>query len=61
MADNMDQSFGGFSIENTMEMGGAGSTELINDLFGAETSTGSPDDVEKIVKEVGDDKAPAWW
>lgn len=58
MADNMDQSFGGFSIENTMEMGGAGSTELINDLFGAETSTGSPDDVEKIVKEVGDDKAP---
>jgi hypothetical protein len=59
MADNMDQSFGGFSIENTMEMGGAGSTELINDLFGAETSTGSPDDVEKIVKEVGDDKAPA--
>lgn len=59
MADNMDQSFGGFSIENTMEMGGAGSTELINDLFGAETSTGSPDDVQKIVKEVGDDKAPA--
>jgi hypothetical protein len=61
MADNldMDQSFGGFSIENTMEMGGAGSAELINDLFGAETSTGSPDDVQKIVKEVGDDKAPA--
>lgn len=61
MADTLDmnQSFGGFSIENTMEMGGAGSTELINDLFGAETSTGSPDDVEKIVKEVGDDKKPA--
>lgn len=61
MADNldMDQSFGGFSIENTMEMGGAGSAELINDLFGAETSTGSPDDVQKIVKEVGDDKKPA--
>jgi len=61
MADNldMDQSFGGFSIENTMEMGGAGSAELINDLFGAETSTGSPDDVQKIVKEVGDDKAPS--
>jgi len=60
MADNMDTtSFGGFSIENTMEMGGVGNTELINDLFGAETSTGSPDDVEKIVKEVSDDKSPA--
>ena len=60
MADNMDTtSFGGFSIENTMEMGGVGSTELINDLFGAETSTGSPDEVEKIVKEVPNDKSPA--
>lgn len=60
MADNMDTtSFGGFSIENTMEMGGVGNTELINDLFGAETSTGSPDDVEKIVKEVPNDKSPA--
>ncbi len=60
MADNldMDQSFGGFSIENTMEMGGAGSAELINDFLGAETSTSSPDDVQKIVKEVGDDKSP---
>lgn len=41
-----------FSIEDTMEMGGVGNTELIKDLFGAETSTGNPNDVEAIVKEI---------
>lgn len=46
-----------FSIEDTMEMGGVGNTELLKDLFGAESTTGSPDDVEKIVKEV-EDPAP---
>lgn len=40
-----------------MEMGGVGNTELIKDLFGAESTTGSPDDLEKIVKEV-EDPAP---
>ena len=51
MAENLDTpSFGNFSIENTMEMG-PGSTELLNDLFAPETSTGNPDDLQKIVKE----------
>lgn len=61
MADNMDttSSFGGFSIENTMEMGGVGNTELINDFLGGAETTGSPDDVEKIVKEIPNDKQPA--
>ena len=52
MAENLDMpSFGNFSIENTMEMG-AGNAELLNDLMSPETSTGSPDDIQKIVKEV---------
>lgn len=52
MAENLDMpSFGNFSIENTMEMG-AGSTELLNDLMSPETSTGSPDELQKIVKDV---------
>ena len=51
MAENLDTpSFGNFSIENTMEMG-AGSAELLNDLMSPETSTGSPDDLQKIVKD----------
>ena len=51
MAENLDTpSFGNFSIENTMEMG-PGSTELLNDLMSPETSTGNPDDIQKIVKE----------
>jgi len=58
MAENLDtQSFGNFSIENTMEMG-AGSAELLNDLMSPETSTGNPDDIQEIVKEV-EDPAPA--
>lgn len=51
MAENLDTpSFGNFSIENTMEMG-PGSAELLNDLMSPETSTGSPDDLQKIVKD----------
>jgi len=52
MAENLDTpSFGNFSIENTMEMG-PGSAELLNDLLSPETSTGSPDDLQKIIKDV---------
>lgn len=52
MAENLDMpSFGNFSIENTMEMG-TGSAELLNDLMSPETSTGNPDEIQKIVKEV---------
>ena len=51
MAENLDTpSFGNFSIENTMEMG-PGGAELLNDLLSPETSTGSPDDIQKIVKD----------
>jgi hypothetical protein len=58
MAENLDTpSFGNFSIENTMEMG-AGNAELLNDLLSPETSTGNPDDIQEIVKEVSD-PAPA--
>ena len=58
MAENLDTpSFGNFSIENTMEMG-AGNAELLNDLMSPETSTGNPDDIQEIVKEVND-PAPA--
>lgn len=56
MAENMD-TLSSFSIEDTMEMGGVGNTELLKDLFGAESATGSPEDMEKIVKEV-EDPAP---
>lgn len=58
MSDNLDaasQSFGNFSIENTIEMGGMGSTELLNDLLGPETSTSSPDDIQEIVKTIPED------
>jgi hypothetical protein len=54
MAENLDSpSFGNFSIENTMEMG-PGGAELLNDLLSPETSTGSPDDLQEIVKNVED-------
>ncbi len=50
--ENLDagQSFGNFSIENTMEMG-MGSTELLNDLMSPETSTSSPDEIKDIKDE----------
>lgn len=50
MAENNEQSFGNFSIENTMEMG-MGNAELLNDLMGPETSTSSPDDIQDIKDE----------
>lgn len=57
MADNLNSPSFEFSIENTMEMG-MGNSELLSDLFEPETSTSSPDGLEKIVKEV-EDAAPA--
>jgi len=54
MAENLDNQFGNFSIENTMEMG-MGSSELLNDLMSPETSTSSPDDIKEITAE---DKSP---
>jgi hypothetical protein len=38
-----------FNIEETMEMG---DTRLLNDLLSPETSTGDPEKIEKIVKEI---------
>jgi hypothetical protein len=56
MADNLNSPSFEFSIENTMEMG-MGNSELLSDLFEPETSTSSPDGLERIVKEV-EDAAP---
>jgi len=55
MAENLDinQSFGNFSIENTMEMG-MGNADLLNDLMSPETATSSPDDI----KDIKDEPAP---
>ena len=50
MAENLDNNFGNFSIENTMDMG-MGNAELLNDLIAPETSTGNPDDVKEIKDE----------
>lgn len=54
MAENLDNQFGNFSIENTMEMG-MGSSELLNDLMAPETASTNPDDIKDINIE---DKAP---
>ncbi len=60
MADNISkQNPGGetqgakesFSIQDTMDMG-IGSKELIKNLMAPETSTGDPDKIEPIIKEV---------
>ena len=56
MADNLDGSSFGFSIENTMEMG-MGNQELLTNLFEPETTTSSPDGIQEIVKHV-EDAAP---
>jgi len=60
MAENLDnlQSFGNFSIENTMEMG-LGNAELLNDLMSPETSTTNPDDIKDINKDEPEQKAPS--
>ena len=58
MAENLETpSFGNFSIENTMEMG-PGGAELLEGLLSPETSTGSADGLEKIVKTVDGDPEP---
>jgi hypothetical protein len=59
MAENLEneQSFGNFSIENTMEMG-LGNAELLNDLMGPDTSTSNPDDIKDITPEDAAPKTP---
>jgi hypothetical protein len=47
MAENLDNNFGNFSIENTIEMG-MGNQELLNDLISPDTSTENPDNIEDI-------------
>lgn len=54
MAENLDNQFGNFSIENTMEMG-MGSSELLNDLMSPETASTNPEDIKEMTAE---DKAP---
>jgi len=54
MAENLDNQFGNFSIENTMEMG-MGSSELLNDLMSPETASTNPDDIKEMTSE---DKVP---
>lgn len=40
-----------FGIENTMDIGSLGNTELLNDLFAPETSTADPDNISSIEEE----------
>lgn len=54
MAENLENQFGNFSIENTMEMG-MGNSELLNDLMSPETASTNPDDIKDITTE---DSAP---
>jgi hypothetical protein len=57
--ENFDnQSFGNFSIQNTMEMG-LGNAELLNDLMSSETSTSNPEDIKDLTPEDKAPKAPA--
>lgn len=52
MAEIIDNStIGGFSIENTMDMG-MGNQELLSGLFEPETATASSENLEEIVKEI---------
>jgi hypothetical protein len=51
MAENLDSPSFTFGIQDTMEMG-LGNAELLNDLMAPETSTGNPEDVTPIIKEV---------
>ena len=51
MAENLDSPSFTFGIQDTMEMG-LGNAELLNDLLSPETSTGNPEDVTPIIKEV---------
>jgi hypothetical protein len=60
MENNLDnQSFGNFSIQDTMEMG-MGNAELLSDLLGPETSTTNPEDLQDInTPDKTTDPAPA--
>lgn len=53
MADSLESP--SFGIMDTMEMG-IGNQELLSDLMSPETSTGDPDKVQPIVKEVEESK-----
>lgn len=53
MADSLDSP--SFGIMDTMEMG-IGNQELLSDLMSPETSTGDPDKVQPIIKEVEEPK-----
>jgi len=57
MADNLDTPSFAFGIQDTMEMG-MGNQELLNDLLSPETSTGDPDALAPIIKDVPEDAAP---
>jgi hypothetical protein len=50
MAENLENQFSNFSIENTMEMG-MGNSELLQDLLAPETASSNPDDIKKINDE----------
>ena len=52
MADELNSP--SFGIEDTLEMG-MGNTKLIDDFFGSESSTGNPDKIEPIIKEVSEE------
>ena len=53
MSDNI-QAQGNFGIQDTMDVGGAGDTQLLNDLLAPETAQADPEAVEPIIKEVED-------
>jgi len=53
MSDNL-QPQGNFGIQDTMNVGGAGDTQLLNDLMAPETAQADPEAVEPIISEVED-------
>ena len=53
MSDNL-QPQGNFGIQDTMNVGGSGDAQLLNDLMAPETAQADPEAVEPIIKEVED-------
>ena len=53
MSDNL-QPQGNFGIQNTMDVGGSGDAQLLNDLMAPETAQADPEAVEPIISEVQD-------
>lgn len=53
MSDNL-QPQGNFGIQDTMNIGGSGDAQLLNDLMAPETAQADPEAVEPIIKEVED-------